>query len=203
MFHKNPISLLGGVALTTYMDGRNPFWDSKPELFSDIACLRIPYQPCIVLFGNFFSGTPASNRRKLRLLLNAVPTGAGLFKSRHILLHKYVDRIMITYLWRQIQLIIPRHRFRCIECRHFVLFWKYVTWSLFSRIALIWYSWPLRFCLLRTIYNMYFNHTKRGVCACKLGPSCKIQLCIGQVTCRLKKSLILRKVDYNCMILQI
>ena len=28
----------------------NPFWDSKPELFSDIACLRIPYQPCIVLF---------------------------------------------------------------------------------------------------------------------------------------------------------
>jgi hypothetical protein len=29
----------------------NPFWDSKPELFSDIACLQIPYQPCIVLFG--------------------------------------------------------------------------------------------------------------------------------------------------------
>jgi hypothetical protein len=28
----------------------NPFWDSKPELFSDIACLRIPYQPCIVLY---------------------------------------------------------------------------------------------------------------------------------------------------------
>ena len=49
----------------------NPFWDSKPELFSDIACLRIPYQPCIVLFGNFFSGTPASNRRKLRLHLKA------------------------------------------------------------------------------------------------------------------------------------
>ena len=29
-------------------------WDSKPELFSDIACLRIPYKPCIVLFGFFF-----------------------------------------------------------------------------------------------------------------------------------------------------
>jgi hypothetical protein len=26
----------------------------------DIACLRIPYQPCIVLFGNFFSGTSAA-----------------------------------------------------------------------------------------------------------------------------------------------
>jgi hypothetical protein len=76
----------------------NPFWDSKPELFSDIACLRIPYQPWIVLFGNFFSGTPASNRRELRLHLNVVPTGAGVFKSRHILLHKYVNRIMITYL---------------------------------------------------------------------------------------------------------
>jgi hypothetical protein len=38
--------------------------------------------------------------------------GAGVFKSRHILLHKYVNRIMITYLWRQIQLIIPsRHGF--------------------------------------------------------------------------------------------
>jgi hypothetical protein len=33
----------------------NPFWDSKPELFSDIACLRIPYQPCIVLFGKLFT----------------------------------------------------------------------------------------------------------------------------------------------------
>jgi hypothetical protein len=75
----------------------NSFWDSKPELFSDIACLRIPYQPCIVLFGNVFSGTPASNRRELRLHLNVVPTGAGVFKSRHILLHKYVNRIMITY----------------------------------------------------------------------------------------------------------
>ena len=62
----------------------NPFWDSKPELFSDITCLRIPYQPCIVLFGNFFSGTPASNRRELRLHLNVVPTGAEVFKSRHI-----------------------------------------------------------------------------------------------------------------------
>ena len=73
----------------------NPFWDSKPELCSDIACLRIPYQPCIVLFGNFFSGTPASNRRELRLHLNVVPTGAGVLKSRHILLHEYVNRIMI------------------------------------------------------------------------------------------------------------
>ena len=53
----------------------NPFWDSKPELFSDIACLRIPYQPCIVLFVNLFSGTPASNRHELRLQLNVVPTG--------------------------------------------------------------------------------------------------------------------------------
>jgi hypothetical protein len=85
----------------------NPFWDSKPELFSDIACLRIPYQSCIVLFENFFSGTSASNRRELRLHLNVVSTGAGVFKSRYILLHKYVNRIMITYLWRQIQLIIP------------------------------------------------------------------------------------------------
>ena len=76
----------------------NPFWDSKPELFSDIACLRIPYQPWIALFGNFFSGTPASNRRELRLHLNVVSTGAGVFKSRHILLHNYVNRIMITYL---------------------------------------------------------------------------------------------------------
>ena len=62
----------------------------------------------------------------------------GVFKSRHILLHKYVNRIMITYLWRQIQLIIPSRRFRSIECRHFDLFWKYVTWSLFPRIT--WYS---------------------------------------------------------------
>ena len=117
----------------------NPFWDSKPELLSDIACLRIPYIPCIVLFGNFFSCTPASNRRELRLHLNVVPTGAGVFKSRHILLHKYVNRIMTTYLWCQIQLIIPSHRFRSIECHHFYLFWiKYVTWSLFPRIT--WYS---------------------------------------------------------------
>jgi len=63
------------------MGFRNPFWDSKPELFSDIACLRIPYQPCIVLFGNFFSGTPASNRRELRLHLDDnVPTAAGVLK---------------------------------------------------------------------------------------------------------------------------
>jgi hypothetical protein len=34
----------------------------------------------------------------LPLHLNVVPTGAGVFKSRHILLHKYVNRIMITYL---------------------------------------------------------------------------------------------------------
>jgi hypothetical protein len=71
----------------------NPFWESKPELFSDIACLRIPYQPCIVLFGKLFSGTPASNRRELRLHLNVMPTGTGVFKSRHILLHKYVNRL--------------------------------------------------------------------------------------------------------------
>jgi hypothetical protein len=62
----------------------------------------------------FFSGTAASNRRELHLHLNVVPTGVGVFKSRHILLHKYVNRIMITYLWRQIQLIIPSHRFRSI-----------------------------------------------------------------------------------------
>jgi hypothetical protein len=95
----------------------NPFWDSKPELFSDIACLRITYQPCIVLFRNFFSGTPAS----------------GVFKSRHILLHKYVNRIMITYLWRQIQLIIPSRRFRSIailKVCHVIAF--SITWySLF------------------------------------------------------------------------
>jgi hypothetical protein len=36
----------------------NPFWDSKPELFSDISCLRIPYQPCIVLFGKFVQVPP-------------------------------------------------------------------------------------------------------------------------------------------------
>jgi hypothetical protein len=111
----------------------NPFWDSKPELFSDIACLRIQklteevphvkrkecfntnksdvwnrlyhvirgksdHVPCIVLFRNFFSGISTSNRRELCLHLNVVPTGAGVLKSRHILLHKYVNRIMITYL---------------------------------------------------------------------------------------------------------
>ena len=86
----------------------------------------------------FFSGTLASNRCELRLHLNVVPTGAEVFKSRHILLHKYVNRIMITYLWRQIQLIIPSRRFSSIECRHFYLFWKYVTWSLFPRIT--WHS---------------------------------------------------------------
>jgi hypothetical protein len=48
----------------------NPFWDSKPELFSDIACLWIPYQPCIVQFGKFLSGTPTSNWHELRLHLN-------------------------------------------------------------------------------------------------------------------------------------
>ena len=45
-----------------------------------------------------FSGTPASNRRELRLHLYVVPTAAGVFKGRHILLHKYVNRIMITFL---------------------------------------------------------------------------------------------------------
>ena len=129
-----------GEILTLYYRLKSPnlFWDSKPELFSDTVCLRIPYKSCIVLFGKFFSGTPASNRRELRLHLNVVPTDARVFKSRHILLHKYVNRIMITYLWRQIQLIIPSRRFRSIECRHFYLFWKYVTWSLFPRIT--WYS---------------------------------------------------------------
>ena len=92
----------------------NPFCDSKPELFSDIACLQIPYQPCIVLFRIFFSGTPASNWRELHLHLNVVPTGTGVFKSRHILLHKYVNRIMFTYLRCQIQLIIPSRHFRSI-----------------------------------------------------------------------------------------
>jgi hypothetical protein len=122
-------------------------------LFSHIACLRIPYQPCIVLFGNFFSGTPASNRCELHLYLNVVPTGAGVFKSRHILLHKYVNRIMITFLWHQIQLIIPSRHFRSIECRHFDLFWKYVTWSLFPlrgivySIHLIYRYWSILFFL--------------------------------------------------------
>jgi hypothetical protein len=46
----------------------------------------------------FFSGTPASNPRELRLHLNVMPTSAGVFKSRHILLHKYVNKIMITYI---------------------------------------------------------------------------------------------------------
>jgi hypothetical protein len=77
----------------------------------------------------------------------------GVFKSRHILLHKYVNRIMITYLWHQIQLIIPSHCFRSIECRHFDLFWKYVTWSLFPlrgivfSIHLIYRNWSILFFL--------------------------------------------------------
>jgi hypothetical protein len=118
-------------------------------------------QPCIVLFGNFFLGTPASNRRELRLHLNVVSSGAEVFKSRHILLHKYVTRIIIIYLWRQIQLIIPSRRFRSIECRHFYLFWKYVTWSLFPRIT--WYSlfhliyryWNIRFFFARIFVHMW------------------------------------------------
>jgi hypothetical protein len=57
---------------TTDLQQVNRFWDSKPELFSDIACLQIPYQPCIVLFGIFFSGNLVSNRRELRLHLNVV-----------------------------------------------------------------------------------------------------------------------------------
>ena len=64
------------------MGFRNPFWDSKPELFSDIACLRIPYQPCIVVFGKKFSGTHASNRRELRLHLKDEPTATGVFRIR-------------------------------------------------------------------------------------------------------------------------
>jgi hypothetical protein len=54
---------------------------------------------------NFFSGTPASNRRELRLHLNVVPTGAGVFKSRHILLHKYVNRIPIYGVYLSINKI--------------------------------------------------------------------------------------------------
>ena len=108
-----------------------------------------PNQPCIFLFRKFLSGTPTSNRRELRLHLNVVPIGAGVLKSRHILLHEYVNRIMITYLWRQIQLIIPSRRFRFIECHHFDLFWKCVTWSLFPRIT--WYS------LFHTSYHIKYK----------------------------------------------
>jgi hypothetical protein len=87
-----------------------------------------------------------------------VPTGAGVFKSRHILLHKYVNRIMITYLWCQIQLlIIPSRHFRSIECRHFYLFWKYVTWSLFPRIT--WYSLFHISCLFHTSDLSVLKHS--------------------------------------------
>ena len=114
------------MILTTYEVSLIPFgiWSQSCFLILP-ASESLNYQPCIVLF------------RYPRL--NVVPTGAGVFKSRHILLHKYVNRIMITYLWCQIQLlIIPSRHFRSIECRHFYLFWKYVTWSLFPRIT--WYS---------------------------------------------------------------
>ena len=77
-----PVVLSGGVY--------NLFWGSRPELFSGIACLRVPCQSCVVLFGNFFSGAPASKRRELRLHLNVVPAGAGVFKGRRVLLHRYV-----------------------------------------------------------------------------------------------------------------
>ena len=88
-----------------------------------------------------FSGTLALNRRELHLHLNIVPTAAGVFKSRHILLHKYVNRIMITYLWRQIQLIIPSGRFRsiailtCFESMSRDRFFHYV-YSLFHTFDL-------------------------------------------------------------------
>ena len=47
----------GGGRGITFVCYFNPFWDSKPELFSDIACLRIPYQPScgtVALNGPFF-----------------------------------------------------------------------------------------------------------------------------------------------------
>ena len=136
------ISILIGQLWNIFKSKRprssNPFcffWDSKPELFSDIVCLRIPYQPCIVLFGKFFSDTPASNRHELRLHLNDVPTAAGVDIFCCII---KIESWSPTYDWCQIQLIIPSRLFRSIECRHFDLFWKYVTWSLFPRIT--WYS---------------------------------------------------------------
>ena len=89
-------------------------------------------------------------RLELRLHLNVVPTVAGIFKSRHILLHKYENRIMITYLWRQIQLIIPSRIFRFIECRHFDLFWKCLLFPLRGivySIHLIYRYWSILFFL--------------------------------------------------------
>ena len=143
----------------------NPLWDSKPELFSDITCLWIPYQPCIVLFRNFFSGTLTSNRRELRLHLNVTPTGAGVFKSRHILLHKYVNRIVITYMY-----IVPmmpdtaHHSQPLLQIhRHFDLFWKYVTWSLFTlrgivySIHLIYRYWSILFFLHGELLLLIFK----------------------------------------------
>ena len=111
----------------------------------------------------FFSGTPALNRHELRLHLNVVPTATGVFKSRHILLHKYVNRIMITYLWCQIQLVVPSRCFRSIECRHFDLFWKYVTWSLFPLrgivyfIHLIYRYWSILFFLHEELLLLIFK----------------------------------------------
>ena len=92
-----PMQKCKQISLFSVVRDSNPFWDSKPELFSDNACLRIPYQPCIVLFGKFFSGTPVSNWGELRLHLNVVSTGSGVFKSRHILLHKYDARYSSSF----------------------------------------------------------------------------------------------------------
>ena len=137
-----------------YTSALNSFWDSKPELFSDIPCLRIPYQLCIVLFRIFFSGTPASNRRELRLHLNVVPTGTGVFKSRHILLHKNVNRIMITFLWRHNSSSFPAAAsdplnvaiFTCFESMSRDLFFHELRGIVYS-IHLIYRYWSILFFL--------------------------------------------------------
>ena len=77
-------------------------------------------------------------RLELRLHLNVVPTVAGIFKSRHILLHKYENRI------------IPSRSFRFIECRHFDLFWKCLLFPLrciVYSIHLIYRYWRILFFL--------------------------------------------------------
>ena len=115
---------------------------------------------CIVLFGNFFFRYPRLEPAWITPApqCHVVPTAAGVFTNRHILLHKYVNRIMITYLWRQIQLIIPSRRFRTIDCRHLDLFWKYVTWSLFPRI--MWYSLFHTFCSIGIQLSMLCSTTE-------------------------------------------
>ena len=130
----------------------NPFWDSKPELFSDVACLRIPYQPCIVLFGIFFSGTPTSNRRELRLHLNVLSTGAGVEYSKVDIfcLPMMPDRAHHSQAPLQIH-------------RHFDLFWKYVMWSLFPlrgivySIHLIYRYWGILFFLHEELLLLIFK----------------------------------------------